>query len=208
MKAKTRLPSGHTKRARHASAVLKRGVYQLLVVLSGSDPSIWRRIQVPGSLTLAALHTVLQRAMGWEDSHLHEFIIGGASYGAVAEADSLFAAQMRAESRIRLRDVLPASVKSFRYIYDFGDDWIHEITVEKMGLPEDQASCALCLEGENACPPEDSGGIYGYYEKLAIAKDPKHPEHEDIREWVGSRFDPAFFNLEAVNRRLRGLAKG
>lgn len=207
MKNKMRLPPGHSKSARQASAVTKDGICQLKVVLSGSSPLIWRRIQVPGSLTLAVLHKVLQWTMGWEDDHLHEFVIGGTNYGASAPSDNLFAPEMRDESRVRLKDVIPPAGKSFRYIYDFGDDWIHEITVEKIDLPEDRLSYPRCLEGENACPPEDSGGLYGYYGKLEILKDTKHPEHEEIKEWMGHRFDPSLFNLEAVNRRLRGLSK-
>ncbi len=207
MKTKTRLPSGHSKSARQASAVTKDGIYQLKVVLAGSKPPIWRRIQVPGSLRLAVLHKVLQWAMGWEDDHLHEFVIGGTNYGPSASSDNLFAPEMRDESRVRAKDVIPATGKSFRYIYDFGDDWIHEITVEKADLPNEGASYPRCLEGENACPPEDSGGLYGYYGKLEIIKDTNHPEHEEIKEWMGGRFNPSFFNLEAVNRRLRGLSK-
>ena len=206
MKTKMRLPSGHSKSARQASAVTKDGIFQLKVVLAGSKPPIWGRIQVPGSLTLTVLHKVLQWAMGWEDDHLHEFVIGGTNYGASAPSDNLFAHEMRDESRVRLKDAIPPAGKSFRYIYDFGDDWIHEITVENTDLPDEGASYPLCLEGENACPREDSGGLYGYYGKLEIIKDTKHPEHEEIKEWMGSRFDPSFFSVEAVNRRLRGLA--
>lgn len=205
MKTKMRLPPGHSKSARQASAVTKDGIYQLKVVLSGSKPPIWRRIQVPGSLRLAFLHKVLQWAMGWEDDHLHEFVIGGTNYGASAPSDNLFAHEMRDESRVRLKDVIPPAGKSFRYIYDFGDDWIHEIKVEKVLLPDEGVSYPRCLGGENACPPEDSGGLYAYYGKLEIIKDTKHPEHEEIKEWMGGRFNPSFFNLEAVNRRLRGL---
>ncbi len=128
--------------------------------------------------------------MGWKNRHLHEFKIGGASYGAVAEADELFAAQMRAEGRIKLKNVLPESLRSFQYIYDFGDDWIHEIIVEKRGRPKAGARYPLCLGGERACPPEDSGGIYGYHEKLKIIEDPDHLDHEDIKEWLGPHFDP------------------
>lgn len=207
MKTKMRLPSGHSKGARQASAVMKIGIYQLHVALSGSNPLIWRRIQVPGGLTLAVLHKVLQWTMGWEEDHLHEFVIGGTNYGPSASSDNPFALEMRDECRVRVKDVIPATGKSFRYIYDFGDDWIHEITVEKADLADEGASYPRCLEGKNACPPEDSGGLYGYYGKLEIIKDTKHPEHEDIKEWMGGRFDPSFFSVEAVNRRLRGLSK-
>jgi hypothetical protein len=207
MKTRMRLPSGHSKRARQASAVVQSGIYQLKVVLAGSKPPIWRRIQVPGRSTLAALHHVLQRTMGWDDDHLHEFVVGDVSYGKPAREDDLFVPKMLDESRVKLKDVIPTAGKSFRYIYDFGDDWIHDIKVEKVLIPDEGVSYPLCLEGENACPPEDSGGIYGYYEKLEIIKDRNHPDYEDIIDWLGRRFDPSFFNLEAINRSLRKLSK-
>ena len=207
MKIKMRPPAGHTRGARRRTAVLSEGIYQLKVVLAGSEPPIWRRIQVPGDFNLASLHHVLQRVMGWEDCHLHEFMINQTSYGSAASSDGLFAPKMLDESNVRLKEVLPPAGKSFQYVYDFGDDWIHEIKVEKISPPEKGASYPRCLEGENACPNEDSGGIYGHYGLLKILQDPGHPDYEDIKEWMG-RFDPSFFSLEAVNRRLRRQTGG
>lgn len=207
MKTKMKRPSGHSKSARQASAVTKDGICQLKVVLAGSEPPIWRRIQVPGGLTLSALHSVLQAAMGWENYHLHEFKIWKGSYGSVAEGDDLFAMGMKTDKGVRLKDVLPEPTRTFEYIYDFGDDWIHEITVEKGSSPEAGTPIVLCLAGERACPPEDCGGIYGYYQNLEILKDPGHPDYEDVKDWMG-RHDPERFDLDAVNRRLRRLPKG
>jgi hypothetical protein len=206
MKTKMRIPAGHSKSARLRSAPQKEGAYQLLVVLSGSDPPIWRRIQVPGDISLAALHLVLQAVMGWENCHLYEFKIGRESYGSVAEGDHLFATGMKAAKGIRLKDVLPAGIRTFEYIYDFGDDWIHEIRVEKIATPEDEAPLAVCSAGERACPPEDCGGIHGYYRNLKILEDPGHSDYEDVKDWMG-RYDPERFDLERANARLRRLTK-
>jgi hypothetical protein len=201
-----RLPSGHSKSARQRAVILKNGVYQLKVVLARSRPPIWRRVLVPGDNTLAALHHVLQRVMGWSDDHLHDFVIQGARYGRTARGIDFGDPELLDENRAALKDVLPAAGKSFRYEYDFGDDWIHDVKVEKALVRDKGGVYPFCLGGENACPPEDCGGIFGYYDKLEIIKDPSNPEHEHIKEWMGS-FDPAFFNLEAVNRSLRAFAK-
>ena len=206
MKTKMRIPAGHSKSARLRSVSPKAGACQLLVVLSGSDPPIWRRIQVSGEISLSALHLVLQAVMGWENCHLHEFKIGKESYGSIAEGDDLFATGIKTEKGIRLKHVLPQEARRFEYIYDFGDDWIHEITVEKIATPEDKAPLAVCLAGERACPPEDCGGIDGYYRNLQILKDPGHPDYEDIKPWMG-RHDPERFDLDRANARLRRLTK-
>jgi hypothetical protein len=206
MKTKMRLPSGHSKSARQRAVILKNGVYQLKVVLARSEPPIWRRVLVPGEYTLAALHHVLQRVMGWRDEHLHDFVIEGARYGRTARGIDFGDPELLNESRAALRDVLPAAGKSFLYEYNFGDDWIHDIKVEKVLVRDEGVSYPSCLGGENACPPEDCGGIFGYYDKLEIIKDPSHPDYEDFKDWMG-RFDPAAFSLEAVNRSLRALSR-
>jgi hypothetical protein len=151
------------------------------------------------------LHNILQTAMGWENCHLHEFKIGRESYGSADEGDDLFAIGMKKDKGIRLKDALPPVSRTFEYIYDFGDDWVHEITVEKFFPPEIGSPRVLCLAGERACPPEDCGGIYGYYKYLEILKDPGHPDHEEVKEWMG-RHDPARFDLERVNAKLKKFA--
>jgi len=179
-------------------------VYQLKVTLKGSKPPIWRRIQVPGDVTLYKLHKVLQVAMGWTDSHLHQFIAHGRYYG---EPDPDFAdMDVVNERRVKLSQVADREKAKFIYEYDFGDDWLHEILVEKILPPEAGASYPACLAGKRSAPPEDCGGIWGYEEFLGAIGDPKHPEHEEMLEWVGGEFDPEAFDLAAVNRELRQLS--
>jgi hypothetical protein len=205
MITRMRFPAGHSKNSRQRADLQKEDVCELKVVLSGSDPPVWRRIQVLGGYSLAELHRVLQRVMGWQDCHLHEFVVGNTRYGQSARQDGFSVSRVQDESRAVLSDLLPMVGKSFRYVYDFGDDWMHEIKVEKIFLPEAGASYPLCVAGENACPPEDSGGIYGYHEKLEILKDAGRPDHEDVKERMG-QFDPSYFNLEAANHSLRALS--
>jgi hypothetical protein len=182
--------------------------YQLKVVLSGAKPSIWRRLQVPGNANLGWLHAVLQVAMGWTNSHLHHFLTRDARY-----SDPRFDQDMdfdvkpnRDETRATLAQIAPAEGARLRYEYDFGDSWEHKITVEKI-LPPDPATAtsAVCLEGARACPPEDCGGIGGYADLLKTLKNPKHPEHQSMKEWLGRPFDAAAFDVAKTNLWLRKL---
>jgi hypothetical protein len=161
----------------------------------------------PGDITLAKLHQVIQVAMGWTDSHLHSFQIGEIYY---QEPDpdfdpdfSLY--ETRNEKKFKLQQVAGREKMKFLYEYDFGDSWEHEILVEKI-LPMTEArNHPVCLKGVRACPPEDIGGLWGYYEFLEIMQDPKHPQHEDMAEWAGDRFDPEEFDLDAVNKQLKKI---
>ena len=93
----------------------------------------------------------------------------------------------------------------FTYEYDFGDSWEHEIVLEKTLEPELKVKYPRCVEGARACPPEDVGGVSGYADFLEAIADPKHPDHREMKEWIGGKFDPEKFDLKAVNRELRTL---
>jgi hypothetical protein len=93
----------------------------------------------------------------------------------------------------------------FTYTYDFGDDWVHDLVVEEVAPPEAGVSYPCVLDGARACPPEDVGGTPGYENFLHAIRDRKHPEHEDMMEWIGGRFDPEKFDVAKANRRLRLL---
>ncbi len=182
--------------------------YQLKITLRGSKPPIWRRLLVPADCKLEALHFAIQDAMGWDNDHLHCFTIDGEEYmgrdpmGGKMESEDFDAA------KYRLSDVVSHEKAKFTYQYDFGDSWDHTIVVEKI-IPDADAgkSGFACLAGKGACPPEDCGGIWSYYRLLAVLQDPKHKEHEDMKEWAGE-IDPDAFDLDAVNKRLRGIRAG
>jgi hypothetical protein len=177
-------------------------IYQLKVTLKESKPPIWRRIQVRGSTTLAKLHPILQVVMGWTDSHLHQFIVGGVYYGV---PDPEWDMEVKSERRVQLAQVLPQVKNRLVYEYDFGDSWHHEIVVEKILPPAPGMHYPLCLTGKRACPPEDVGGMWGYTEFLEAMRDPKHPDHRMMRDWVGGAFDRDAFDLQVVNQALRYL---
>lgn len=178
-------------------------VYQLKITLTGSTPPIWRRVQVRGNTSLSRLHAILQVAMGWTDSHLHEFVIRDTRYGmADMEWDPL--ERPKDERRVRLGQLLTQEQDRFTYEYDFGDGWTHEIVVEKLLPPEPGVPYPRCIAGKRACPPEDVGGMSGYKHFLAAIRNPRHEEHDDLLAWAGGAFDPVAFDLSAADRALRG----
>ena len=169
-------------------------ILTLKVALRGVKPPVWRRLRVPGRMTLRGLHDAIQIAMGWDDCHLHTFSIGGEQFGDRRSVDDV-----ADESRPTLVGLLRSGVTRFSYTYDFGDDWEHLITFEK-GAPAGAGEVhPACLAGKRRCPPEDCGGIWGYERLLATRADPTHPERD---EWIDADFDPERFDLDAVNTAL------
>jgi hypothetical protein len=177
-------------------------VYQLHMGLRGIRPPIWRRVQVPSSILLSGLHDVIQTVFGWTDSHLHQFFIGEAGYGKPLDFDE---AVLDAAAST-LAGAVGARVKRFTYVYDFGDDWVHDVAVEKIVAGNSGSERPLCLGGKRHRPPEDCGGMPGYREFIRTIRDPRHEEHESMLEWVGGSFDPEGFDLAAVNRGLAALS--
>jgi hypothetical protein len=179
-------------------------ICQLKVTLLGSKPPIWRRIEVEMATPLPILSRILLRTMGWEGGHLFQYRVGKTFYGEPVGDDFV---DMRDESKYRLADILPKEKSKAIFEYDFGDSWEHELVVEKILEPEAGVKYPCCTAGKMACPPEDSGGVWGYAELVKALKDPEHPEHETYVEWLdlesGEDFDPADFSIEDVNKRLK-----
>lgn len=181
-------------------------IYQIKVTLLDSRPSIWRRLRVPADITLGDLHGVLQVAMGWQESHMHQFIDPD---GNRYSRPRLGLEDARDETRTTLRQVAPKAKARIAYEYDFGDSWEHLVEVEKVLPPTPGERYPLCVDGKRAGPPEDCGGVWGYEEFLKAIRDENHPDHEDMLEWIGADepgdFDPEAFDVERVNRQLRRL---
>ena len=174
-------------------------IYQIKITLLGSDPLIWRSIQVAGNTNLRQLHEIIQVAMGWTNSHLYQFHIDGEYYG---QPDSEFDSDIKDAVKVRLQSLYKGKKTKFIYEYDFGDGWEHEILLEEKFSPETGVRYPICLKGEKACPPEDCGGIYGYYGLLEIIKDPNNPEYKEMLEWLGEDFDPGAFDIKSINDAL------
>jgi hypothetical protein len=180
-------------------------IYQFKITLKEIQPPIWRRIQVK-DCTLDKLHEHIQTAMGWTNSHLHQFEIGGVRYGDPALLCEGWEDEEQPVNSLKTKVsmIIPANGKrfSFDYKYDFGDGWEHEIHFEGCFQAEKGTRYPLCVEGERACPPEDVGGICGYREYLEAMANPKHEEHESYMEWSGP-FDPEKFDAKAATKEMR-----
>ncbi len=166
-------------------------IYQLKATIVGTRPPVWRRVLVEESSTLLELHHVLQAAFGWYDCHLHEFDIGGVRYGT--DDGEGRGPPPKSERRARVGAVAEQGT-SMRYVYDFGDDWVHRLVVEKVAPARPGATYPSCTGGKRACPPEDCGGVWGYQEFLAAMADPDDPQHAAMLEWIGGPFDPEAFD--------------
>ncbi len=179
-------------------------LFQFKVTLLESNPPIWRRIQIKNS-TLDKLHERIQTAMGWTNSHLHQFKIDGDRYGDPELLDDGFEGFECVDSTVtRISEIVPKDGKRFRFLYeyDFGDGWEHEVLFEGCLCAEKGGRYPLCVEGERNCPPEDVGGIWGYAEFLGAIADPKHEQHDDFVEWAGE-FDPEEFDAEKITKAMR-----
>ena len=183
---------------------------QIKITLRHTKPVIWRRVLVPHDIKLPKLNHVIQATMGgWEGSHLHSFFDGEDYYQPIFK-DFLFGGDedenSKDETKYRLSDLLPKEGGHLLYTYDFGDDWEHDIVLEKLTPADKRLTRAQVIAGENAGPPEDCGGVPGYYQLVKALNNPKHPEHENLRDWLGleegEKFDPAAFDLAAANADL------
>lgn len=176
-------------------------VYQIKVWLRATKPPIWRRLQVPADISLDRLHEVIRVAFDRPGEHLHVF---STPYGEFGDDDPDLGHQ--AEAPVTLEQVAPTPTSKITYTYDFGDDWQHDILVEKVIEPVPATAYPRCTGGRRAAPPDDCGGMGGYYELLDVLADPAHPEHEDQLDWLGladaADFDPARFDADEINRHL------
>lgn len=189
--------------ARPRKEPLGKRIVQVKVTLDGIRPLVWRRLLLPESLPLLSLSAALERAMGWESYHLHEFELDGVAYG---EPDSENPRPVHAQRDYRFGDFGLKKGGRFTYRYDFGDDWQHRIVVEKVLPAEPGIAYPVCIDGARACPPEDVGGPHGYSEFVKVLRNPRHRAHEEVKRWSrrkGRDFDPERFDNAAVNTRLR-----
>ena len=178
--------------------------YRIRVELDDVEPPIWRVLELASDLPLDRMHDLLQTAMGWTDSHLHEFASGDSPTDRLAEhyrpqqsIDNDL--QGIDESTVRLDEVLVEPGDRLFYGYDFGDDWAHTLLLEAVVPRDPGMPSAHCLAGARACPPEDCGGVWGYHNLLAALRDPSAPDRDELMEWIGPNFDPEFFDVKHVN---------
>lgn len=167
-------------------------VYQFKITLKGSKPRIWRRVLMPGEFTLGDLHGVIQSVMEWNGSHL--WLFGG--YGDDEQLDT----------DMKISEAFRYVKQKIHYIYDYGDNWDHIVLLEAIKQADPAESYPICVAGRQAAPPDDCGGIPGYYEMLKIINDPSNPEHDERWEWLRvidceDRFKPDY-RFDAKSARV------
>lgn len=173
--------------------------FQFKITLKGIKPPIWRRFLVSDQLNFDEFHEVIQTVMGWYNSHLYEFEMGHLSLG-IPHAD--YGGTMDDSRKVTLGDYFDGIGETINYVYDFGDDWEHQIKLEKILQLDDQLLIPICIKGKRNCPLEDSGGPYGYQDMLIAVNDKNHEDHLDMKDWVPEDFDPEDFDLNLINKRL------
>ncbi|MBN2379862.1 plasmid pRiA4b ORF-3 family protein [candidate division WOR-3 bacterium] len=179
-------------------------IYQFKITLKDVKPSVWRQVLIPANSTFWELHVAIQDAMGWNDTHLHEFKVkdpgsGGMHRIGLPDNENEAGRETLPGWSVRIDQYFISVGTSANYWYDFGDDWMHIIKLEKILPREKGSSYPVCIGGERACPPEDCGGPWGYAELLEAISDENHERHDDILEWLGGGFDPEAFDPKAVS---------
>jgi len=183
-------------------------VARLKITLRDTNPAIWRRVEVACSITLKDLHAIIQAAMGWENYHLYQFHIGRQTINGPGLDDVGFSHQRNVTAaRVSLHDLVNSKVKRFDYLYDMGDSWEHELRIEKV-LPVDPAtSYPHFIDGAGRCPPEDVGGLPGFYNFIEAIEDPTHPQHQELEDWYGGPFDPNMMDQANIQKRFARLGR-
>jgi hypothetical protein len=184
---------------------MKNTIVRACVTLLDVDPPIWRRIEVPADFTLARLHDVIQRVMGWQDYHLHHFDIQGVRYGRPSPDDAFDDRKIVDERSLKLGTLVDEANRVFSYAYDYGDDWQLAVVLESFAPAHPDAIYPRVVGGARAGVPEDVGGPWGYTEFLEAIADEDHERHDEMLEWIGNGFDPEHFEKHKINAVLAKL---
>ena len=177
----------------------------LRIELLDTEPLIWRQVEIPTTITLKGLHDIVQAAMGWDDQHLWGLKLGRQRYGRPMPGDDWGGAPTLRAEKVILAEVLKPRKTVFDYLYDFGDSWEHRLTITDVRRGEASVVYPRYVTGEHAAPPEDCGGVPGFYAALEALADPSHPEHKDVSDWLDG-YDPTHLNELALKRAVGRVA--
>ncbi|WP_334470793.1 plasmid pRiA4b ORF-3 family protein [Arsenophonus sp. PmNCSU2021_1] len=178
-----------------------KDLYQIKITLIDSKPLIWRRLIVLKTIPLDELHMVIQLAMGCTNDHLYSFEKGDLRYGMIM--DDFKETYLQDSTGVPLSKLLRKKGEKMVYLYDFGDNWDHCILLEESSLPDQELlQLPICIKGAEACPSEDSGGLWGYYQKLKDIQDVDNPEREELHEWLMCDIAERAYDLKTINQRL------
>jgi hypothetical protein len=165
-------------------------VVRIRIELEGTDPQVWRSVDVPLSSTLTALHDIIQVTMRWQGAHMFEFVVGDQVYGEPYPDDSAWDRKVLQAKSIRLKTLVERGVDRFLYVYDFGDNWRHHIILDSVRQGEDHTDYPAFVGGARRAPPDDVGGISGFEAFLEAVIDPRHEDHDQMLKWSDGSFDP------------------
>jgi hypothetical protein len=181
-------------------------IARLRISLENIEPAIWRRVEVPLTATLKALHDLIQAAFDWDGHHLHVFGIGEDRYG-VPDPEWHGLHPLRSEKATRLAALIERGITCFGYTYDFGDDWRHQVEIKAIAMADPELEYRRFLEGARRAPPEDVGGVPGYEEFVQAISHPRHREHKAMLEWYGRPYDPDEIGEAKIVDALGKLAR-
>ena len=202
--------------------------YRIKITLKDTEPLIWRMVIIPGGITFKRLHDIIQFSMGWDDRYLYDFNIKEEKLRITIDEEAIAEYDFYSKKKLtkkndpygyiaRMLEITPmlcskvkidkylSQYKTIEYVYDFGDYWKHEITLEEV-VEDYQYDHPTCIEGEGACPPEDVGGIHGYTAFLQAIDDKKHPEHDKLKEWAGPYYNYTF-DIKRTNKFMQDILK-
>lgn len=176
--------------------------YQLKVAIKNSKPPIWRRCIVPAGISFSQLTIILRVVMGWSGSHLSEYQFSSLRLCLQEryDFDNVGWDGSRLDSAEYIIDEFLEAVKSFTYVYDFGDWWAHEIKIEKI-IEDYEYNYPVVTKFKGDSLVEDCGGILGYYDLLNILANKDHPEYKEMKEWYDEMY-PGKYDLTKVNNTL------
>lgn len=187
--------------------------YQFKIQIQGiQKPPVWRRVIVPSNITFDTFHQIIQAAFGWNNYHLYQFSEFGWGSEKIYEIpdieDDYEVEKTENSYLIKISEVFKKPKQTFTYIYDFGDNWKHDIILEE--ILDEKIMRSMCVDGKGTCPPEDSGGIPGYQNLIDILNDPKRPEYKDMINWLGipknTQWDVNAFDKNIANERCSQIA--
>ena len=177
------------------------------IKLIGTDPMVTRTFKVSSESSMYDLHHIIQVVMGWKNYHLYQFEVGELVIADKRLWDEEEMGPITDVKEVSVGEVFTKVGTTAVYEYDFGDGWMHHLELVDRSIHPTQEVLLLVISGENACPPEDCGGIHGYKELLEVLKNPIHPEYRETKVWVGSKFNPTNFSVDACNKELGKLNK-
>ena len=182
---------------------MAKKIFRFRIILDDILPQIWRLIEVESNITFYQFHLIIQEALSWTNSHLHEFNDGNFRIGDTSEEACEYGDYPQWEEKDkRISDYFYKDKTKLIYTYDFGDNWEHTVLLEGIESAQKDVKYPRCIDGARACPPEDCGATPGYYHLLEILANPKHKEYEKMRAWSGD-FAPEYFNKEEVTEGMR-----